>query len=341
MMAAAIILLVLESHGWWYAGSTQEVRVRAVIPEQVHAADTPRIQLSLSLGQVVLKQTTHNWPAGESEWSWPLEVPEVKQPVRMRLEWVLCTGPDQKVLDRGGQHIYVLPRSQTIEPLQDLAERRDVFLVDPRGTLSADWQAMEIEHTRVVHANELPMRPELVVIAPGTWSGEPLEQKALRRLQPKGLLILRQSEPQLKQLAGLRVERALGSGTLQTHPEHALMLGIERAVGLHPMPLSFVLESDSDPAAWLPGLNIQDAKQHEAESLIWQSTADDPRNMQAAYALTLMRDETHVVLWQVPLKPMQQDPRAALVLHGILQYLERASGIAPWVQKPHPQRSTQ
>jgi len=324
MMIATLVAVLLTGQGWWYAGSTQSVQIKAVLPAALDEVQDPRVRVTLKLGEAVLHQSTRPWPEGQADWDWPIEVPEVDQPVRMRVIWSLLGGPGSRVISRGAEDVFVIPRDQVLKPLRELALREALHVVDRDGGFAAALDRLEIKHKRYGRADQLPMRPGLVVVAPDTWRGEPFEQGALRRVRPGGVLVLRQNHEELRQISGVALSRSPGTGLVHTAGGHVVVTRMSRVLGLAEMDAGDVLWSASGSEPWQPGFAVKPVKGIGADMLVWQSAAKDPATVERVYALAMQRDGVPVILFQLPLGSVNHDPRSASVLYSMLTFLSQA-----------------
>jgi hypothetical protein len=311
MKAVALLVFIASNQGYWTAGQDQTVTARWVVADPAPpAAD---LAWELVLGRVKLAGGSIPL-AGDKPTAVTLKAPDVR--VRTALQWRYRVvrregGAD---LDRGELSVHVFPAELTADWPARVGSRKLVVWDSPDG-LPKPLAAAKVPFSRVSDLDKVLDLPDLILVGRDQLDASPFAQGPLLRLAEAGagVAVLEQSKPE--RLAGYelaRRERPAGLQFRTAHPLFDRFDAADLASLVAPLPGS----TDGVRAVRLPA-------DEPALELAWW-----PREVAGAVpvpvdALVVAKavGRGRAVLVQLPLGPVDRDPRSQLLLGNLLSYL--------------------
>jgi hypothetical protein len=310
--AVTLLIVLLSNQGYWLSNQTGTVSVqwsaKAALPE----AD---LLWELMIGPVPLAKGKVAMPADGKPAEVAIKCPEVR--VRTNVRWVyrLHERASGKELEHDEMRLQLFPADLTNNWPALLRDKR-LVIWDAADGLPQLFESAKVPFRRADDATRIERQAEIILVGEDQLDDSTFGQSAVVALAEAGASVMVFRQEKIWQLAGYPLSPRPMPTKLAWKLDHALFNQLSEADLQSWLATTATTQPSSLSAIQLP------ADEPALELAYWprETPGKKPAPIEAAVIVKSV-GTGRIVLFQLPLRDVQQDPRSQILLGNAIAYL--------------------
>ena len=314
MKAVTLLIVLLSNQGYWLSNQTGTVSVQWSAKAPLPEAD---LLWELMIGPVPLAKGKVAMPAGGKPADVAIKCPEVR--VRTNVRWVyrLQERASGKDLEHGEARLQLFPSDLTTNWPALLRDKR-LVIWDTPDRLPKLFESAKVPFHRADDATRIEQQAEVILIGEDQLDDSTFGQSAVVAFAEAGASVMVLRQEKIAQLAGYALTPRPMPSKLAWKLDHPLFNELSEA-DLQNW-LATTTAAATQPSS-LPAIHLP-ADEPALELAYWprETPGKKPAPIEAAVIVKSV-GTGRIVLFQMPLRDVQQDPRSQILLGNAIAYL--------------------